>query len=152
VTGGAIESLLARLSDVVSGRKRLVATAWLVLVVVAAPLSARQVERGDLYDFTTDLRDEVISEAGGASTLVVRHGAMWSNFQRVAREQLAMSELIGIPFIVAILLAAFGTLLATAMPIGIAVASVIVAGAATFLLAGPFEISIYVTSMGARAT
>jgi uncharacterized membrane protein YdfJ with MMPL/SSD domain len=229
-----MSSFLARLARTVSRRRRLVALSWLVLVLVAAPLSARQVERlsgggwdvpgsqsveamelleqvpgrggeplailvegrstgsvdaavwrarsqafehselrpagpvqrfeegraallplvyvgprGDLYDFTTDLRDQVVADAEGASTRVVGEGAMWSNFQQVAREQLATSELIGFPFIVAILLAAFGTLLATAMPIGIAVAAVTVTGAVTFLLAGPFEISIYVTNMAA---
>jgi uncharacterized membrane protein YdfJ with MMPL/SSD domain len=232
--GGSLASLLARLSQVVSGRKRVVALSWLVLVVLAAPLSARQTERlsgggwdvpgsqsvealellkrfpgregeplaifvegrstasvaaalgrarsqalehtelrpagpaqrfeagraallplvyvgprGDLYDFAIELREDVVSDAGGTSTRVVGEGAMWSNFQQAAREQLATSELIGFPFIVAILLAAFGTVLAAAMPIGIAVAAVTVTGALTFLLAGPFEISIYVTNMAA---
>jgi uncharacterized membrane protein YdfJ with MMPL/SSD domain len=227
-------SLLARLSRVAFRRRRVIALFWLVLVVLAAPLSARQTERlsgggwdvpgsqsvealellkrfpghegepvgifvegrtpasvatalerarsqaleqtelrvagrvqrfeegraallplvyvgprGDLYDFAIELRNSVVSDAGGASTRVVGEGAMWSNFQQAAREQLATSELIGFPFIVAILLVAFGTVLAAAMPIGIAVAAITVTGAITFVLAGPFEISIYVTNMAA---
>jgi uncharacterized membrane protein YdfJ with MMPL/SSD domain len=222
---GTLASLLARLSHVAFRRKRVIAVSWLVLVVVAAPLSARQTERlsgggwdvpgsqsvealellkrfpghegeplaifvegrdpasvaaalerarsralehaelrpagtlqrfdrgraallplvyvgqrGDLYDFAIELREDVVSDAGGASTRVVGEGAMWSNFQQAAREQLATSELIGFPFIVAILLVAFGTVLAAAMPIGIAVAAVTVTGGVTFLLAGSLEI------------
>jgi uncharacterized membrane protein YdfJ with MMPL/SSD domain len=40
-----MSSFLARLARTVSRRRRLVALSWLVLVLVAAPLSARQVER-----------------------------------------------------------------------------------------------------------
>jgi uncharacterized membrane protein YdfJ with MMPL/SSD domain len=104
-------------------------------------------DRADMYDFAGELREELVRDAPGARTRVVGEVSMWSNFQEVSREQLARAELIGFPFIVAILLLAFGTLLAALMPIGVAVAAVVVTGAVTFLLAGRFEISIYTTNM-----
>jgi uncharacterized membrane protein YdfJ with MMPL/SSD domain len=104
-------------------------------------------ERGKIYDFAAEFRGAVVADGDGARVRVVGDGAMWSNFQEVSKEQLAKAELIGFPFIVAILLAAFATLLAAAMPLVLAAVAVTVTGAAVFLLAGPFEISIYVTNM-----
>ncbi|HZB22990.1 MAG TPA: MMPL family transporter, partial [Gaiellaceae bacterium] len=103
--------------------------------------------RGEMYDFAGDLRKEVVRDVAGARTRVVGEIAMWSNFQDVSKEQLAQAETIGFPFIVLILLAAFGTIVAASMPIVIAVAAVLVTGAVTWLAAGAFEISIYVTNM-----
>jgi uncharacterized membrane protein YdfJ with MMPL/SSD domain len=104
-------------------------------------------DRGEMFDFAGELREAVVRDAPGARTRVVGEIAMWSNFQDVSKEQLARAELIGFPFILAILLAAFGTLVAALMPLGIAVAAVVITGGLTFLLAGPFEISIYTTNM-----
>jgi RND superfamily putative drug exporter len=103
--------------------------------------------RGEMYDFAGALRQELVRDVPGARTRVVGEIAMWSNFQDVSKEQLAQAETIGFPFIVLILLAAFATIVAALMPIVVAVAAVIVTGAVTWLAAGAFEISIYVTNM-----
>jgi len=102
---------------------------------------------GRMYDFAAAFRGEVVRDAEGARTRVVGEAAMWSNFQEVSKEQLQEAELIGFPFIVAILLAAFATLVAAAMPLVLAGSAVVVTGAAIFLLAGAMEISVYVTNM-----
>jgi uncharacterized membrane protein YdfJ with MMPL/SSD domain len=103
-------------------------------------------ERGDVYDYLIDLRKEIVADAGGASTRVVGEAAMWSNFQTVSKEQLAKAESIGFPLILIILLAAFGTVIAALAPLFLGIVAVTVAGAATYVLAGPFEISIFVTN------
>jgi uncharacterized membrane protein YdfJ with MMPL/SSD domain len=103
--------------------------------------------RAQMYEFAGDLREAVVRDSPGARTRVVGEVAMWSNFQDVSKEQLARAETIGFPFIVVILLASFGTALAALMPIGVAIAAVLITGALTWLVAGTFEISIYVTNM-----
>ena len=102
--------------------------------------------RGAVYDYLIDLRKKVVSDEAGASARVVGEAAMWSNFQTVSKEQLARAESIGFPLILIILLAAFGTVIAALAPLLLGVVAVVVAGGATYALAGPFEISIFVTN------
>jgi RND superfamily putative drug exporter len=104
-------------------------------------------QTSDAIDFATRLRHAVVSDTAGASTRVIGEPAIWSNVQEVSKRQLAEGEAIGFPLILLILLVAFGTLVAAAAPIVLAVASVIVTGAVVYLLSGAFEMSIYVTNM-----
>jgi uncharacterized membrane protein YdfJ with MMPL/SSD domain len=99
------------------------------------------------FDFAGDLRAAVVSDAGGAHTRVIGEPAIWSNFQEVSKSQLAEAEAIGFPLVLAVLLAAFGTLVAAAMPLALGVAAVTVTGAVIYALAGIAEMSIYVTNM-----
>ena len=73
--------------------------------------------------------------------------AIWSNFQEVSKEQLRTAESIGFPLILVVLLAAFGTLVAAAVPLGLGIAAVTVTGAAIYGLSQAVEMSIYVTNM-----
>jgi uncharacterized membrane protein YdfJ with MMPL/SSD domain len=99
------------------------------------------------FDFAAELRDAVVSDAGGARTRVIGEPAVWSNFQEVSKRQLTEAETIGLPLVLAILLAAFGTLVAAAMPLALGVAAVTLTGAVIYALAGVAEMSIYVTNM-----
>jgi RND superfamily putative drug exporter len=99
------------------------------------------------FDFATDLRRAVVADEDGTRTRVIGEPAVWSNFQEISKRQLAEAEIIGLPLVVVVLLAAFGTLVAAAMPIALGVVAVTVTGAAIWLLAGVAEMSIYVTNM-----
>jgi uncharacterized membrane protein YdfJ with MMPL/SSD domain len=99
------------------------------------------------FDFATDLRRAVVSDADGASTRVIGEPAIWSNFQEVSKQQLARAETLGFPLVLIVLLAAFGTAVAAAMPIALGLAAVTVTGAVIWWLAGAVEMSIYVTNM-----
>ncbi|HEU4450934.1 MAG TPA: MMPL family transporter [Gaiellaceae bacterium] len=99
------------------------------------------------FDFATDLRRAVVADERGARTRVIGEPAVWSNFQEVSKRQLAKAEIIGVPLVVVVLLAAFGTLVAAAMPVALGVVAVTVTGAVVWLLAGVAEMSIYVTNM-----
>jgi RND superfamily putative drug exporter len=102
---------------------------------------------GSVYAALTRLRVRIVSDRDGASTRVVGEDALWSDFQGVSKRQLARAEEIGLPFVAAVLLLAFGTLVAALAPLAIGVVAVTIAGAAIFLLAGPFELSVYVTNV-----
>jgi RND superfamily putative drug exporter len=132
---------LARHPDVlrVSRPQPVAADAVLIPVGYVGP-------RGDVYDFLIDLRKELVRDGDGARTRVVGEAAMWSNFQTVSKKQLSRAESIGFPLILIILLAAFGTAIAAVAPLALGVVAVVVAGALTWALAGPFEISIFVTN------
>ena len=99
------------------------------------------------FDFAGDLRQALVSDEGGARTRVIGEPAIWSNFQDVSKEQLARAEAIGLPLVLLVLLAAFGTLVAAAAPLVLGIVAVTVTGAAIYVLAGAFEMSIYVTNM-----
>jgi uncharacterized membrane protein YdfJ with MMPL/SSD domain len=102
---------------------------------------------GGMIDFADELRADVVADAGGTNTRVVGEAAMWSNFQEVSQDQMAAAESIGFPLMLVILLAAFGTLLAAAMPLALGAVTVTITGAAIYLLAGSVELSLYVTNI-----
>jgi RND superfamily putative drug exporter len=135
------QAILARHRDVLrtSPTEPLARGAALIPVGYVGP-------RGDVYDFLIDLRKELVRDADGTHTRVVGEAAMWSNFQTVSKSQLSKAESIGFPLILIILLAAFGTAIAAFAPLAIGIVAVVIAGAVTWALAGPFEISIFVTN------
>jgi uncharacterized membrane protein YdfJ with MMPL/SSD domain len=98
-------------------------------------------------DEATRLRHELVGTTPAVQTRVLGEAAVWSNFQEVAKRQLARGEEIGFPLILVILLAAFGTLVAAVAPLALGFASVFLSGAAIYWLSRATELSIYVTNM-----
>jgi uncharacterized membrane protein YdfJ with MMPL/SSD domain len=94
-------------------------------------------------DEATRLRRLLVDER----TKVIGEPAIWSNFQDVSKRQLARGELLGVPLILLILLAGFGTLVAAVAPLALGFAAVFLSGAVIYWLSRSFEISVYVTNM-----
>ena len=95
----------------------------------------------------TRLRSEFVRTTHAVQTRVLGEPAIWSNFQEVAKHQLARSEEVGFPLILLILLAAFGTLVAAVAPLLLGFAAVFLSGAAVYWLSRVTELSVYVTNM-----
>jgi RND superfamily putative drug exporter len=100
-------------------------------------------ETSNAIDEATSLRHRLVD----AHTKVIGEPAIWSNFEGVAKEQLARGEAIGFPLILLILLAAFGTVVAAVAPLALGFASVFLTGAVIYFLSQSLEISVYVTNM-----
>jgi uncharacterized membrane protein YdfJ with MMPL/SSD domain len=101
----------------------------------------------DEVDFGTTLRKAVVSDAGGAKTRVLGDGAAWSNFEDIAKQQLAKGEAVGFPLVLVVLLLAFGTAVAALAPLLLGFAAVFLTGAVIYLLSSEYEMSIYVTNI-----
>ena len=98
-------------------------------------------------EVATQLRRAVVSNADGASVRVVGTPAVWSNFSEVSKRQLARAEMLGFPLILIVLLAAFGTVVASLAPLLLGMVCVVVTGAVVYLLAGAIDMSVYVTNV-----
>ena len=101
----------------------------------------------DEVDFGSTLRKAVVSDAGGAKTRVLGDGAAWSNFEDIAKQQLAKGEATGFPLVLIVLLLAFGTAVAALAPLLLAFVAVFLTGAVIYLVSSGYEMSIYVTNM-----
>ncbi len=113
----------------------------------AALVPMRAVDQKRIFDFAAGLRRALVSDRAGVSTRVVGEAAMWSNFQEISKKQAVRAETVSFPLVLLILFAAFGTLLAALTPIALGLVAVAVTGAVIYLLAGAFEISVYVTNI-----
>jgi RND superfamily putative drug exporter len=98
-------------------------------------------------DEATRLRRRLVQTTPAVQTRVIGEPAIWSNFQEVSKRQLARGEEIGLPLILLILLAAFGTVVAAVAPMALGFAAVFLSGAVIYWLSRSFEISVYVTNM-----
>ncbi len=112
------------------------------LLPVAYPRASSQA-----IDEATRLRHEFVRTTPSVQTRVLGEPAIWSNFQQLAKRQLARSESIGFPLILLILLAAFGTVVAAVAPLALGFAAVFLTGAAVYWLSRSMELSVYVTNM-----
>src|SRR5919201_906037 len=102
---------------------------------------------GDAIDVATRIRHALVQTTPETETRVIGQPAIWSNFQEVAKRQLARGELTGFPLILVILLGAFGTVVAALAPLALGFAAVFLTGAVIYWLSHAFEMSIYVTNM-----
>jgi uncharacterized membrane protein YdfJ with MMPL/SSD domain len=98
-------------------------------------------------DEATRLRHAFVQTSPAVQTRVLGEPAIWSNFQQVAKHQLARGEEFGFPLILLILLAAFGTVVAAVAPLALGFAAVFLSGAAIYWLSRWTELSVYVTNM-----
>src|SRR5919108_331381 len=102
---------------------------------------------GDAIDAATRVRHALVQTTPETQTRLIGQPAIWSNFQEVAKRQLARGEGTGFPLILVILLAAFGTLVAALAPLALGFAAVFLTAAVIYWLSHAFEMSIYVTNM-----
>ncbi|HEU4700913.1 MAG TPA: MMPL family transporter [Conexibacter sp.] len=106
-------------------------------------------------DIATELREQLGivggdagSAAGGRVAVhLVGQGAIWAAFEEQAKHDSTAAETFAFPVIALLLLLAFGSVAAMALPLGLGVAAVIVTGALIFLLSQLTTMSLYVTSM-----
>jgi uncharacterized membrane protein YdfJ with MMPL/SSD domain len=134
--------LLRRSEQVRPGEPVLLAGGTAAFVPLAYPEGT-----SNAVDEATRLRHELVQTSAAVQTRLLGEPAVWSNFQQVAKHQLARGEEIGFPLILVILLAAFGTLVAAVAPLTLGFASVFLSGAAIYWLSQATELSIYVTNM-----
>src|SRR5919109_2321075 len=102
---------------------------------------------GDAIDVATRVRHALVQTTPETQTRLIGQPAIWSNFQEVAKRQLARGEATGFPLILIILLAGFGTLVAALAPLAVGFAAVFLTGAVVYWLSRATEMSIYVTNM-----
>src|SRR5437588_7858832 len=95
----------------------------------------------------TRARHALVQTTPETRTRVIGQPAIWSNFQDVAKRQLARGETTGFPLILIILLAGFGTLVAALAPLAVGFAAVFLTGAVVYWLSRATEMSIYVSNM-----
>ncbi len=133
---------LQRLEGLHAGSPRLLDGGRAALLPVAFPKGSSQ-----SIDEATRLRHEFVQTTSSVETRVLGEPAIWSNFQEVAKHQLAQGEEFGFPLILLILLAAFGTVVAAAAPLALGFAAVFLSGAAIYWLSRASELSVYVTNM-----
>src|ERR671933_356505 len=138
----AVRATTARDPNLRPDRPRLLAggRAALVPVTYVGPT-------GDAIDVATRARHALVQTTPETPTRLIGQPAIWSNFQEVAKRQLARGETTGFPLILIILLAGFGTLVAALAPLAVGFAAVFLSGAVIYLLSRSFEMSIYVTNM-----
>jgi uncharacterized membrane protein YdfJ with MMPL/SSD domain len=152
VSGNAAGGVRKRLEEIVPalratpglrvGSPHFLAGGRAALLPVAYPKRSSQA-----IDEASRLRREFVRTSPSVQTRVLGEPAIWSNFQQVAKHQLAHSEAFGFPLILLILLAAFGTLVAAVAPLVLGFAAVFLSGAAIYWLSRSTELSVYVTNM-----
>ena len=152
VTGSSSEAVRRRLAEVapvVHADPALGAGAPVYLDAGRAALVPVAYPKGTsaAIDEATRLRRELVQTGPRVQTRVLGEAAIWSNFQQVAKHQLARGEELGFPLILVILVAAFGTVVAAVAPVALGFASVLLSGAAIYWLSRAMELSVYVTNM-----
>jgi uncharacterized membrane protein YdfJ with MMPL/SSD domain len=100
-----------------------------------------------VIDTAKNLRDGLVETTPQTQTRLIGVPASWSEYQEVAKRQLAMSELIGFPLILVILLGAFGTLVGALAPVAIGFVSVLVTGGLIWAISHGLQLSVYVTNI-----
>jgi uncharacterized membrane protein YdfJ with MMPL/SSD domain len=138
----AVRARTARDPNLRPGRPRFFAggSAALLPVTYTGPTGAA-------IDVATRVRHALVQTTPETRTRVIGQPAIWSNFQEVAKHQLARGEATGFPLILIILLAGFGTLVAALAPLAVGFAAVFLTGAVVYWLSRATEMSIYVTNM-----
>jgi RND superfamily putative drug exporter len=86
-------------------------------------------------------------EATAVPMHLVGPSALWAGLQQLSKEDLEQAEGIGLPIVLLVLLAVFGSLVAAALPLALGVGSVVVTGAIVFFLSKVYGMSIFVTNM-----
>ncbi len=110
----------------------------------AVVLAGAAAQPDDMVRAADDLKEE-LAEAGGPGVRVDISGApgMWSDFNDANKSAMLKSELISWPVTLAILLLAFGSLVAAGLPLMLTVVGLASAAGTLFLLAQLFDISIW---------
>ena len=107
---------------------------------------------GDVKEATENIEDviHVVREADGADDFRVLIGGDASvafENNELSAEDLEKGERVGIPVALIILLALFGAVVATLLPLGLAIVAIILALAAVSVIGQAFELIFFVTMM-----
>ncbi len=98
----------------------------------------------DMVRAADELKGE-LADAGGADVEVALTGAsgLWSDFNTANREAMMKSELISWPVTLAILVLAFGSLVAAGLPLMLTILGLVAAAGSLFLAAQVADVSIW---------
>lgn len=117
------------------------------VLIVPLHLTATRDQTANLaVDLRKDL-DLAGAPKQGVKSYMIGQSALWAGMQDLSKEDLASSEEVGFPIVLLILLVVFGSLAAAVLPLALGFASVIVTGAAIFLLSRSIDMSVFVTNM-----
>jgi uncharacterized membrane protein YdfJ with MMPL/SSD domain len=116
--------------------------------VIVMPLIVEG-SRDEAVDAAAVMRENLgVDDEGAAVSLhLVGPSALWAGLQQLSKEDLEQAELVGLPIVLIVLLAVFGSLAAAALPLALGVAAVVVTGAIVFFLSQVYGMSIFVTNM-----
>ncbi|HEV2813035.1 MAG TPA: MMPL family transporter, partial [Solirubrobacteraceae bacterium] len=92
------------------------------------------------------LGDETAA-AGAVGTHLVGQGALWARMQEIAKHDVKNAEKTGFPIVALILLAAFGSAAAAALPLALGFVSVLLTGGLIYALSTAMDMSVFVTNM-----
>ena len=100
-------------------------------------------------DAAGDLREAIgPGEAvDGVTPYLVGQPAAWAGLTELSKEDLESAEVTGFPIVALILIAAFGSLAAAALPLTLGFVAVMLTGAVIYFLSLSMEMSVFVTNM-----
>ena len=105
-------------------------------------------DRNHTANMAVDFRDALVTDAsGGVERHLVGQQAMWAGMQDLTKEDLESAERIGLPVVLIILLAVFGSLAAASLPLALGFASVAITGAVIYFLSQATPMSVFVTNI-----
>jgi uncharacterized membrane protein YdfJ with MMPL/SSD domain len=100
-------------------------------------------------DAAVELREDVVpgETVDGVTPFLAGQPAAWAGLQELSKEDLESAEVTGFPIVALILIAAFGSLAAAALPLALGFVAVMVTGAVIYFLSLSMEMSVFVTNM-----
>jgi len=116
------------------------------ITILPFAMAGTLADAGDNIGKVLDVVDEA-NEGGEFSVLIAGSASMGEDFQKVAEEDLAKGEMIGIAIALVILAIVFGALAASVIPIILAVVAITMAIGATALLGQQYTFSFFVTNV-----
>jgi uncharacterized membrane protein YdfJ with MMPL/SSD domain len=124
-------------------RQQLLEDGLAVVSIQATPNVSEQI------DAAVELREDLgPGEAvDGVTPYLVGQPAAWAGLQELSKEDLESAEVTGFPIVALILIAAFGSLAAAALPLALGFVAVMVTGAVIYFLSLSMEMSVFVTNM-----
>jgi uncharacterized membrane protein YdfJ with MMPL/SSD domain len=116
------------------------------LAVVSIQATANVSEQ---IDAAVELREDMTpgEAVDGVTPYLVGQPAAWAGLQELSKEDLESAEVTGFPIVALILIAAFGSLAAAALPLALGFVAVMVTGAIIYFLSLSMEMSVFVTNM-----
>ena len=126
-----------------AARRQLTAEGVAAVPIQATPNVSEQI------DAAVELREEIVpgETADGVTPYLVGQPAAWAGLQELSKEDLERAEMTGFPIVALILIAAFGSLAAAALPLTLGFVAVMVTGAVIYFLSLSMEMSVFVTNM-----
>ena len=100
-------------------------------------------------DAAVELREDITpgETVDGVTPYLVGQPAAWAGLQELSKEDLESAEVTGFPIVALILIAAFGSLAAAALPLALGFVAVMVTGAVIYFLSLQMDMSVFVTNM-----